>query len=64
MIESIFHIDDNYNKSILRFQILILSLPNEFCHLVLQASHMLEKYLNIEDCLEKFLKIKFASKIT
>ena len=29
-----------------------------------QGSHRLEKYLNIQDCLEKFLKIKFASKST
>ena len=28
-----------------------------FC---LQASHRLEKYLNIQECLEKSLKIKFA----
>ena len=27
-----------------------------------QGSHRLEKYLNIQDCLEKFLKIKFALK--
>ena len=26
----------------------------------LQGSHRLEKYLNIQDCLEKSLKIKFA----
>ena len=25
-----------------------------------QGSHRLEKYLNIQDCLEKSLKIKFA----
>ena len=30
----------------------------------LQGSHMLEKYLNIQDCLEKSLKIKFALKST
>ena len=29
-----------------------------------QGSHGLEKYLNIQDCLEKFLKIKFALKST
>ena len=29
-----------------------------------QASHRLEKYLNIQDCLEKSLKIKFALKST
>ena len=29
-----------------------------------QGSHMLKKYLNIEDSLEKSLKIKFASKST
>ena len=27
-----------------------------------QGSHRLEKYLNIQDCLEKSLKIKFALK--
>ena len=30
----------------------------------LQGSHRLEKYLNIQDCLEKSLKIKFALKST
>ena len=29
-----------------------------------QDSHRLEKYLNIQDCLEKSLKIKFALKST
>ena len=29
-----------------------------------QGLHRLEKYLNIQDCLEKFLKIKFALKST
>ena len=29
-----------------------------------QGSHRLEKYLNIQNCLEKSLKIKFAMKIT
>ena len=28
------------------------------------GSHRLEKYLNIQDCLEKSLKIKFALKST
>ena len=28
-----------------------------------QGSHRLEKYLNIQDCLEMSLKIKFAMKI-
>ena len=32
-------------------------------HLI-QGSHMLEKYLNIQNCLEKSLKIKFALKST
>ena len=32
--------------------------------MVLQGLHMLEKYLNIQDCLEKSLKIKFALKCT
>ena len=31
---------------------------------VIQGSHTLEKYLNIQDCLEKSLKIKFALKST
>ena len=30
----------------------------------IQGSHRLEKYLNIQDCLEKSLKIKFALKST
>ena len=29
-----------------------------------KGSHRLEKYLNIQDCLEKSLKIKFALKST
>ena len=29
-----------------------------------QCSHRLEKYLNIPDCLEKSLKMKFALKST
>ena len=32
--------------------------------MVHQGSHMHEKYLNIQDCLEKYLKIKFALKST
>ena len=32
------------------------------CHL--QGLHRLEKYLNIQDCLEKSLKIKFSLKST
>ena len=31
---------------------------------VLQGSHRLEKYLNMLDCLERSLKIKFALKST
>ena len=30
----------------------------------MQGSHRLEKYLNIQDCLEKSLKMKFALKST
>ena len=30
----------------------------------MQGLHRLEKYLNIQDCLEKSLKIKFALKST
>ena len=29
-----------------------------------QGSHRLEKYLNIQDCLEKSLKMKYALKST
>ena len=29
-------------------------------HISSQGSHRLEKYLNIQDCLEKSLKINFA----
>ena len=36
--------------------------PN--CLQRLQGSHMLEKYLIIQDCLEKSLKIRFALKST
>ena len=39
--------------------------PFEFNVLnIRQGSHRLEKYLNIQDCLEKSLKIKFALKST
>ena len=38
-------------------------VENAFLELLLQGSHRLEKYLNIQDCLEKSLKIKFALKI-
>ena len=31
---------------------------------ITQGSHRLEKYLNIQNCLEKSLKIKFALKST
>ena len=31
---------------------------------LIQGSQRLEKYLNIQDCLEKTLKIKFALKST
>ena len=31
---------------------------------IIQVWHRLEKYLNIQDCLEKSLKIKFALKST
>ena len=31
---------------------------------LIQGSHRLDKYLNIQDCLEKSLKIKFALKST
>ena len=31
---------------------------------IYQGSHRLEKYLNIQDCLKKSLKIKFAMKST
>ena len=35
-----------------------------FSLLLQQGSHRLEKYLNIQDCLEKSMKIKFALKST
>ena len=31
---------------------------------VIQGSHRLERYLNIQDCLEKSLKVKYALKST
>ena len=40
----------------------ILTLKVLWNHI--QGSHRLEKYLNIQDCLEKSLKIKFAMKST
>ena len=48
---------------------LIRLLPREQSNLGLyclqyQGSHRLEKYLNIQDCLEKSLKIKFVSEST
>ena len=30
--------------------------------MIVQGSHRLEKYLNIQDCLEKSLKVKFVLK--
>ena len=39
-------------------------LQSGACMFCLQASHRLEKYLNIQECLEKSLKIKFALKST
>ena len=41
---------------------LLLVSSAEQAALSLQGSHRLEKYLNIQDCLEKSLKIKFALK--
>ena len=38
--------------------------PISCCILVNQGSHRLEKYLNIQDCLEKSMKIKFALEST
>ena len=41
------------------------SINNEFSMtMVTQGSHRLEKYLNIQYCLEKSLEIKFALKTT
>ena len=37
-------------------------MKREFMHM--QGLHRLEKYLNIQDCLEKSLKIKFVLKST
>ena len=37
---------------------------HQFISSILQGSHRLEKYLNIQGCLEKSLKIKFALKNT
>ena len=46
--------------------VIILQWPGHMClldtFLVYQGSQRLEKYLNIQDCLEKSLKIKFALK--
>ena len=40
----------------------ISNIPPQIKILNMQGSHRLEKYLNIQDCLEKSLKIKFALK--
>ena len=48
-------------------KIVVLSLHMRFLSfqiVPLQGSHRLEKYLNIQNCLEKSLKIKFALKST
>ena len=42
----------------------VLSMLNPVYLIYTQGSHRLEKYLNIQDCLEKSLKIKFALKST
>ena len=40
-------------------------MANLLCYIhSLQGSHRIEKYLNLQDCLEKSLKIKFALKST
>ena len=49
-----------------------LSLHLSKCHIVgnqvsrlnIQGLHRLEKYLNVQDCIEKSLKIKFTLKST
>ena len=48
----------NLKESFFFFELLPLQL------LPFQGSHRLEKYLNIQDCLENSLKIKFALKST
>ena len=40
-------------------------VPSAYLHLnLVKGLHRLEKYLNIQDCLEKSLQIKFALKST
>ena len=39
-------------------------LSLSYCLFMVQCSHRLEKYLNIQECLEKYLKTKFALKST
>ena len=44
--------------------LMTLLIQFDFWKDVSQGSHRLEKYLNIQDCLERSLKIKFALKST
>ena len=44
--------------------LMTLLIQFDFWKDVSQGSHRLEKYLNIQDCIEKSLKIKFALKST
>ena len=50
--------------SLLVAKVLVCSYPVRKGLWLQQGSHRLEKYLNIQDCLEKSLKIKFALKST
>ena len=56
------HVIDS--ASALSFQKEFFQMSKTECFIISQGSHWLEKYLNIQDCLEKSLKIKFALKST
>ena len=55
---------ENEGKQVSTQQTHSLSSNNFNWITMLQGLHRLEKYLNIQDCLEKSLKIKFALKNT
>ena len=47
-----------------QFFVHCLMLQQDKYQIMFQGLHRLEKYLNMQDCLEKSLKIKFALKST
>ena len=63
-----YHINAKYVSECLMLKTtwghIISHIYSDYRNLVKQGSHRLEKYLNIQDCLEQSLKIKFALKST